>query len=298
MAGVGLSSMGIFVRVPHVSGLDDIVETLASWQRDSTLVQLHPGDLGWAWRHGASAVAGALRVWSDDDVVVAIGFLDGPTVFRMTVAPDRWVDEHAALRVLEDLSAADHALFGNGVLSVEIPVTTKVHEVLASAGWRAGEAWTPLARDLARAVDVRGTGLNTEEVDSGTIAEFTAVHRAAWGNESFTDDRWNVMAAGSPFRDGICLLGRDATGAAVAGVTIWSAGVGRPGLLEPMGVSADHRGRGYGRAICVAAAAALRQRGASIAWVCTPSSLPSAVATYRSAGFISLPERLDRIRPD
>jgi ribosomal protein S18 acetylase RimI-like enzyme len=67
-------------------------------------------------------------------------------------------------------------------------------------------------------------------------------------------------------------------------------------LLEPMGVHVDHRGRGYGRMICVAAAAELAKLGSSSALVCTPSSLTAAVATYKSAGFRQLPERLDRSR--
>ena len=77
---------------------------------------------------------------------------------------------------------------------------------------------------------------------------------------------------------------------------MWSAGPGKPGLLEPMGVHADHRGHGYGRAICVAAAAALQDLGSSSALVCTPSANVAGVATYRSAGFQPLPQRRDRSR--
>jgi ribosomal protein S18 acetylase RimI-like enzyme len=84
----------------------------------------------------------------------------------------------------------------------------------------------------------------------------------------------------------------------VAAVTVWSAGPGKPGLLEPMGVHRDHRGHGYGTAICVAAAAALRQLGSSCALVCTRTSNAGAVATYESAGFQRLPQRLDISRAD
>ena len=101
---------------------------------------------------------------------------------------------------------------------------------------------------------------------------FTAVHRSAWDSPRFTDELWREMAAGLPFADARCLLARDPRGAAVAGVTVWSAGPGKPGLLEPMGVHADHRGRGYGRLICVAAAAELRQMGSSSALVCTQTA--------------------------
>jgi ribosomal protein S18 acetylase RimI-like enzyme len=63
-----------------------------------------------------------------------------------------------------------------------------------------------------------------------------------------------------------------------------------------MGVHRDHRGLGYGTAITVAAAAALRELGSSSAVVCTTSSNVGAVATYRSAGFQQLPERRDLCR--
>jgi ribosomal protein S18 acetylase RimI-like enzyme len=63
-----------------------------------------------------------------------------------------------------------------------------------------------------------------------------------------------------------------------------------------MGVHADHRGRGFGTMICVAAAAELKKLGSSTALVCTQSSLAGAVATYKSAGFQPLAERLDRTR--
>jgi len=104
------------------------------------------------------------------------------------------------------------------------------------------------------------------------------------------------MAAGLPYADARCLLAYDDRGNAVAEVTVWSAGPGKPGLLEPMGVHAEHRGRGYGKAICVAAAAALQGLGSSSAIVCTPSANAGAVATYESAGFTPLPQRRDRSR--
>ena len=78
---------------------------------------------------------------------------------------------------------------------------------------------------------------------------------------------------------------------------MWSAGPGRPGLLEPVGAHGDHRGHGYGRAISVAAAATLRELGSSSALVCTPSSNVAAVATYASAGFERFTDVPDFRRP-
>ena len=93
------------------------------------------------------------------------------------------------------------------------------------------------------------------------------------------------------------LLGRDGEGVPVAAVTVWSAGHGRLGILEPMGVDPAHRGRGHGRAICLAAAAALQELGASAAAVATPSDNEGAVAAYRSAGFVAGPPSRDLLRP-
>ncbi len=103
------------------------------------------------------------------------------------------------------------------------------------------------------------------------------------------------MADGLPYADARCLVAYD-QGHAAAAVTVWSAGPGKPGLLEPMGVHREHRGHGYGKAITVAAAAALQQLGSSSAMVCAPSFNVGAVATYKSAGFQPLPERRDQYR--
>jgi ribosomal protein S18 acetylase RimI-like enzyme len=105
------------------------------------------------------------------------------------------------------------------------------------------------------------------------------------------------MTTRLPYADGRSLLGYDDEGTPVAEVTVWSAGPGKPGLLEPMGVHADHRGRGYGRAICLAAAATLQGLDSSSAVVCTPSANVGGIATYESAGYTRLPQRYDRNRP-
>jgi len=106
------------------------------------------------------------------------------------------------------------------------------------------------------------------------------------------------MAAGTPYAEAQCLLAYAEHGSAVAAVTVWSAGPGRPGLLEPLGVHREHRGHGYGTAISVAAAAALQQLGSSSAIVCTPSSNVGGVAAYASAGFKPRQEVRDLGRRD
>ncbi|MDI3406145.1 GNAT family N-acetyltransferase [Streptomyces sp. B-S-A6] len=212
----------------------------------------------------------------------------------MTTAPDARRDEELARRLLANLTGPGRGVLPEGRVSVEAPAGALVGELLAEAGWDLDEPWTPLRRDLAEPVpapDVR-----IEVVGADTAAEFAAVHRSAFDGSRFTAAHWHALAGGSPYADARSLLAYDGQGRAVAGVTVWSAGPGRPGLLEPMGVHRGHRRRGHGRAISVAAASTLRTLGSSTALVCTPSGDTAAVATYRSAGFRACAEVRDRVR--
>ena len=139
--------------------------------------------------------------------------------------------------------------------------------------------------------------LDADHVEDRVVQDRVAAHRASWPNSRFTEEQWRAMAASSAYRRARCLVAYDSDGNAVATTTVWSAGQGRPGLIEPLGVHQDHRGHGHGRAITVAAAAALQQMGSSTATVCTPSSNVGAVAAYVSAGFTKLPDVTDFRRP-
>jgi ribosomal protein S18 acetylase RimI-like enzyme len=286
--------MAIVLGKPGVDGLSEAVDALREWQHDGAPLQLHPGDLGWFWRFGAEATAAAVRTWSRDGRILGLGLLDGPTVLRLTTAPDASRDEELARRLVEDVRDPERGVLPAGKVAVEAPTGALVHELLSEDGWDADEPWTPLRRDLTE--PVKDPGVRIEVVGPERAPAWAAVLRASFDGSTFTDERWHAMAAGSPYADARCLVAYDDRGDAVAVVTVWSAGPGRPGLLEPMGVHRDHRGHGYGTAITVAAAAALRALGSSSAVVCTPSSNVGAVATYRAAGFQELPQRRDRCR--
>ncbi len=286
--------MTIVVNEPGVDGLTEAVDALRAWQDDRTPFQLHPGDLGWAWALGAEKVAAAVRTWSADGRIVAVGYLDGPDVLRLTTAPGLRQDEALARQLLADFSDPGRGVLPTGEASLEVPTGALLREVLLEAGWNPGAPWTPLRRDLTAPVE--DSGLRIEVAGPRTAATRTAVHRSAFGSPMFTEEVWHVLAAGPVYADARCLIGYDGRGVAVAAATVWSAGPGKPGLLEPMGVHADHRGRGHGRAISVAAAAALREMGACSALVAAEGSNAGAAATYRAAGYEPSPERLDIVR--
>ncbi|MEV3857411.1 GNAT family N-acetyltransferase [Streptomyces sp. NPDC050095] len=286
--------MTIVLNEPGVDGLTGAVDALRTWQDDRTPLQLHPGDLGWAWALGAERLAADVRTWTADGRIIAVGYLDGPDVLRLTTAPDLRQDEALARQLLADLDDPGRGVLPPGQVGLEIPDGALLREVLVEAGWNLDEPWTPLRRDLAEPVE--DSGLRIEVAGPRTAGTRAAVHRSAFDSPKFTEEVWHVLAAGPVYADARCLIGYDDQDNAVAAATVWSAGPGRPGLLEPMGVHADHRGHGHGTAISVAAAAALREMGASSALVATPSSNTAAVATYRAAGYEPSPERLDVVR--
>ena len=287
--------MMIEVAEPDVDGLGEIVDALRAWLVEGDPVQLHPGDLGWFWRFGEAATAAAVRSWRRDGRLVAVGMLDEPTVLRVALAPGDRAHVDVVDRIAADLDDPEAAVLPAGSVSVELAPGSLVRDALAQRGWVVADPWTPLARDLSTPVE--DVGLHVEAVTPALVSVRTAVQRAAFERSTFTDDRWRAMADGPAYADARCLVAHDDAGNAVAAATVWSAGEGRPGLIEPLGVHRDHRGRGHGRAMTLACAAALRDLGASSAQVVTPSSNEAAVATYASAGFAPLPARLDLRRP-
>jgi ribosomal protein S18 acetylase RimI-like enzyme len=283
------------VSTPRVGELDQVIEALRRWQREGSPIQLHPGDIGWFWRFGQDAIASALRVWSRDGEVVAVGLLDEPNLLRMTTDPELRDDGEFAGELADHLDDPERGVLPPGQVYLEAPADTAVHVVLSGRGWEFDAAYTPLCRQLSGPVE--DSGLRIEVATEDTAKRRAAVQRASFDNSTFSEEAWRLMAAGPAYKQARCLIAYDENDEAVAAATIWSAGRGRPGLLEPVGVHRDHRRRGYGRAITLAAAAALFELGSSSAVVCTPSSNVAAVATYASAGFEILPERLDRKRP-
>lgn len=287
------------LTTPTVDDLPGVLEALASWQRTGDPLQLHPGDIGWHRRLGASQTADAVRTWRADGRIVAVALIDDG-VPRITTAPALRQDPSLAAAMAEDLASPARGVLPAGAGGVEIPAGALLDRVLAEAGWREGEPWVPLERDLAAAV-VLPEGAEALRIttvdgrDTGAVEAWSLVQRSAFDTDRATAERWFAMAAGPWASHAHTLLGW-AEGEPAAGIIAWSAGPGRPGLIEPLGVHADHRGRGFARAITLAAAAALRAAGASSAQVCTEGDRAGAIATYRSAGFVPQPTRYDRER--
>lgn len=287
--------MAITLSTPDLDGLAAVTAALREWQREDVPLQFHPGDLGWFWRFGPEKTAAATRIWTRDGRILAIGMADYPDLIRMTTAPDLGADEDLARQVAADLSDPERGILNDGDVCVEAPNGALVREVLLESGWQLGEEWTPLSRDLGSPVE--DPALRVAVIGPDRVHDRVSVGRASFDNSTFCGEHWHSMAGGDAYADARCLVGYDERDTPVAMVTVWSAGPGKPGLIEPLGVHRDHRGHGYGKAICYGAAKALQDMGSSSVQVCTPSTNAVAVAAYVSAGFEKMPLRRDLCRP-
>jgi GNAT superfamily N-acetyltransferase len=276
---------------PGLDELSETIQTLREWQNDGDVVQLHPGDLGWYERFGPDDTIDAIRRWSRDGRVIAIGLLDGSDLLRLAIDPQAQGDEELAQQMALDITQPERGVLPSGSAYVETRTGDLLREKLIEQGWVLDEPFTSLRRDLAEPVE--DSGLRIEIVTPDLAQARSAVQRAAFDQSTFTEEKWHTMAAGLSYTDARCLIAYDEDDNAVATATVWSAGPGKPGLIEPLGVGKDHRRKGYGKAIALAAAAALREMGSSSVTVCTRNSNIGAVATYKSAGFEELPEVQD-----
>jgi ribosomal protein S18 acetylase RimI-like enzyme len=284
---------------PTTTDLPGIIDTVGSWQREGLPLQVHPGDLGWYQRFGAEALASALRVWTVGDDPAAVGFLDESELIRMAISPDHSDDQALAEAILADFTGDLTELLPAGKGIVEARFGSALQHTLTEAGWGSDEAWTTLHRDLSEPIPSVTQRIETVDPDraDNRIADRIAVESSAFPGSSLTADRWRSMADGHAYKQAKCLVGFTADGAPAGATTVWSAGPRRPGVIEPLGVHGDHRGHGFGVEMTLAAAAALREMGASSVTVATPTSNTVAVATYRAAGMSILGEVRDFCRP-
>lgn len=289
------------MRRPEVDELESVRDVLGRWQVDEGPLHLHPGDLGWFALRGAPATADAVRVWFEDERAVAISLLDGAQLLRFAMDPTRRQDDLLAQRIAADVADPDLGVLEAGAATIEARGASALGTTLAGLGWSPDEPWTPLHRDLSDPVDV--SGLRVESIEADDTEDWVRVHWSAFRGTPIPDERqrnfvdgWQAVAKTPFYASARVLSAHDAGGQAVAVAAVWTAGAGRPGLIEPMGVHQEHRGRGYGTVITKAAGAALREMGSSSAIVCAEASNMGAVSTYVAAGFAAHPNVRDYAR--
>src|SRR5579875_3267456 len=160
---------------PSIDELSAAMRVLGEWQRDELPIQLHPGDIGWFWRFGAEATAAAVRIWSRDDTILAVGLKDGPELLRLAIAPAADHDDELARQLHADISKTERGVLPAGTITVEARFGAAFRDLLFSAGWTEDEPWTPLHRDLTEPVPA--SDLRIEIVRPEQATARTAVQR-------------------------------------------------------------------------------------------------------------------------
>ena len=229
----------IAMSTPEVKDLEHVADVLSGWQYDGGPLHLHPGDLGWHSLRGAAMTAGSLRVWSREGKVLAIGLLDGPDgLLRMAVDPDVRNDEELSRHLVADVQDPQRGVLAGGDAIVEARGASRFAELLAQAGWRPDEPWTPLHRDLSSVVDedpIVRAGVRIETVGPDRVDSWVAVHWSAFKGTPFTEqdrrdfrDWWLTMANGPFYQRATSLVAFDDHDDAVSVTTVWSAGPRSP----------------------------------------------------------------------
>lgn len=197
-----MDGMRITMTTPHGKGLHSAIDALAGWQHDGLPIQLHSGDLGWAYQIGASALSERVRMWDVNGEIRAVGYLDDPTVLRVAIASEAGHDEELAVHMVNDIVDPSHGVLPEGSVSVEARFGAAFHSRLRAAGWQPDELWTPLIRDLTEPVE--DSGVRIEEVGPDQVQARVSVQRASFEASRFTEERWQAMADGPAYANARC----------------------------------------------------------------------------------------------
>ncbi|MGW0517441.1 GNAT family N-acetyltransferase [Crossiella sp. NPDC003009] len=232
----------------------------------------HPGELAWArLQHLGREPDWPTRLWRQGSTVLAWGWVDLPGTLYLQVRPD-WAE-----------------LVGE-VLAWAEPVATEALSVLVLdrerhlvEGLRAngyvestsdGPFFRRMVGGLAEAPEVvlpRGFTIR----EATDLAARTELHRAAWHPSRVTLAGYTNVTKAWLYRRELDLVAHAPDGTPAAYCLGWLDSRGRAGVFEPVGTAPEFRGRGLGRAVCLAVLARMRGLGAD-----TVTVLPRGDAAY------------------
>jgi len=267
----------------------ELVAALSTWQPfGGHVTGLHPGDIGWHLRLPDEQIDGTLHGWWRGDRLVAVALIEG-VIARPQIAPGCGTDRE----VCEAVATVVAGMPGDEVWTDAEPGSL-LRTLLVARGWELDRdvwvalhlpftaGWDELAPAVLReAAAVEGVAPTATDAD---VHDRVAVQQVAFRQSTFAVEAWHRMAAGPGFDPSLDLLARDDDGVPVAAATAWAAGRDRCGILEPVGTHHEHRGRGHGRRVVLAAINALHRTGASGVAVATPGRNQPGIALYRSCG--------------
>ncbi|HZZ36274.1 MAG TPA: GNAT family N-acetyltransferase [Caulobacteraceae bacterium] len=238
------------------------------------------GGLAWQrYEHVGDERLWRTRLWEADGRVVAWGWVyeRDPDLLYLQAEPGRQdlIDE--VLAWFEGAAASE---------AIVVDVSDRQSALIAALQARryAPRADGPFGLLTSRSLET----LPPLQLPPGLIARSVAqapdpdrraaAHRAAWsriagrendppGASGVTGESYRNVMAAWPYRPELDWVLEAPDGRWVANCCIWLDETNAVGELEPVGVDAEFRRRGLGRAVCLAALHALRQSGATTAIV-------------------------------
>ncbi len=252
----------------------------------------HPGQLAWSARSIEGVDVNEVRFWHEHDADAGWAWVQRPSWLELCVDTD---DLHAT-----DVAREAVAWFLAGApgdqaaRTTVLPAEQLLLEVLGEAGFlpEVGPFFIHHHLDLARLPALpQVAGYRLKAVEEGQAAPRAACHRAAWGTPEHpsrvTTTSYAAVMATPPYRPDLDWVAVAGDGAWVASCLVWLDLVTGVALLEPVGCAPDHRRRGLGAAVSLAALHAARDAGATTALVCPRGErgYPAPQALYRGLGF-------------
>src|SRR3954469_8302980 len=246
--------------------------------------QWHVGDITWGLRqHEGREDEWTIRIWQDDDHVVAWSWLKGDRgLLELDLRRDRLdlLDEILAQPGARTTVAFDDdeevraALLRNGFTEDDDAELTRQGPVLHF-----------LARDLPEAPEpaVLPEGFRYRTVEPEDLAERVAVHRDVWAPSRVTEASYRNVMAEWPYRRSLDCVVEAPDGRFPACVLVWPDDENGVGLFEPVGTRPEFRRRGLGAAVCTFGLQRLHEEGMRRAVVGCDTD--SACALYESIGF-------------
>ncbi len=243
----------------------------------------HPGQLAWSAAyalpedldHGPVAtIDGTAWAWAETDDWLEI-CVDPAAPEQVAPLVEWFVDRSSgpvATMVLETEGHVLRGLMEHGFEVVDQPWFT--HHTLDLA-------WLPQT-SLPEGYSVRA-------VEPGEHEARSAVHRAAWSATSkVSAPAYERLMDTPPYRARLDWVVLDGEGEMVASCLVWLDDVTRVALVEPVGCTPEHRGRGLAASVSIAALAAARSAGATTGLVCPrgDDDYPVPQRIYRSIGFV------------
>ena len=254
----------------------------AVWQARGPLAPTHIGDLAWwMYQHVDKLREVRVRLWLDGGEAVAYGIL--------------WRDRH-------DLDFAIHP--DRPELIAEVVEWSKPSRAwtldadAATVGDLRALGFRPtndtgyehhvrdLQDDIAAAALPRGYRVRTVRDESDLDAR-VAVHRAAFHPSRVVQASYGRLMEAWPYRPDLDHVVEAPDGSFAAFCLAWLDDENAAGLLEPVGTHPEHRRMGLAAAVCRAALAELRARGARHAVVLSNSG-SAATGLYEKIGMHAL----------